>query len=89
MIKNDYHLGYYFFLITILLIGLIITWQLAPNKDLQFLSFVILSMIYATIGIIHHFIDHDLVGKIVIEYILIAILGIAAAFFIFKGGFGI
>ena len=89
MMKKDYHFGYYFFLITILSLGLLLTWRLSPNKDLQMLSFIVLSITYASIGIIHHLIDHDLVGKIVIEYVLIAMLGIAAAFFIFKGGFGI
>lgn len=89
MTKKDYHLGYYFFLITILALGIIAVWLLAPNKDLQMIAFIALSIIYALIGIIHHLIDHDLVGKIVIEYILIAVLGIAAALFIFKGGFGI
>lgn len=89
MIKKDYHLGYYFFLTTVLLIGFLLIWRLSPDKNLQFLVFIILSIVYATVGILHHLIDHDLVGKIVIEYILIALLGIAAAFFIFKGGFGI
>lgn len=89
MSKRDYHLGYYFFLITVLVIGVIITWSLAPNRGMQFLTFSTLSIIYATVGIIHHLLNHDLVGKIVIEYVLVALLGIAAAFFIFKGGFGI
>jgi len=87
--KLKHHLGYYSFLITFLVIGLIITWILSPNKDLQMISFIALSIGYAGIGIIHHLLDHDLVGKIMIEYILVATLGIAAAFFIFKGGFGI
>lgn len=87
--KINHHYGYYFFLITILGLGLLLTWRLSPNKDLQMLSFVALSIVYAVIGIVHHLIDHDLVVKIVIEYILIAALGVAAAFFIFKGGFGI
>lgn len=89
MTKKDYHVGYYFFLITVLAIGLFITWWLGPNKDLQMLSFMVLSVVYACIGIIHHLLNHDLVGKIVVEYILVALLGIAASFFIFKGGIGI
>lgn len=87
--KKDYHIGYYFFLISVLLLGLLVTWKLAPDKNLQMLSFMALSVIYAGIGIVHHLLTHDLVSKIVIEYILVALLGIAAAFFIFKGGFGI
>lgn len=87
--KIHHHFGYYFFLITVLSLGLLLTWRLSPNKDLQMLSFIGLSIAYAVIGIVHHFLEHDLVDKIVIEYILIALLGVAIAFFIFKGGFGI
>jgi hypothetical protein len=47
------------------------------------------SIAYAFVGIFHHVLLHDLVPKIVIEYVLIAAFGVAAAFFIFKGGFGI
>ena len=88
MIKK-HHFGYYFFLITVLVLGLYAVWFLGPDKNLQMLAFVLLSIIYAAIGIIHHLLEHNLVGKIVIEYILVALLGIAASFFIFRGGFGI
>lgn len=88
MTKKDYHLGYYFYLSTILVIGILVTWKLSPNELLQMLTLVILSITYAASGIIHHLLNHDLVGKIVVEYILVALLGMAAAFFIFRGGFG-
>lgn len=88
MIKK-HHFAYYFFLLTVLLMGLIIVWLLSPNKNLQMIAFIALSIAYAGIGIVHHLLEHDLVGKIVIEYFLVALLGIAAAFFIFRGGFGI
>ena len=87
--KKNNHFGYYIFLLTVLILGLFIIWQLSPRRDLQMLCLVLLSIGYAIIGICHHLINHDLVGKIVIEYVLVALLGIAAAFFIFKGGFGI
>lgn len=89
MMSKYNHFGYYFLMSTILIAGLVITWRLGPDKNLQMISFMVLSIIYAAVGIVHHFLDHDLVGKIVIEYILIAGLGMAASFFIFKGGFGI
>ncbi len=88
MIKTNKHFGYYFYLITILVIGLLVTWRLSPNEQYQMISLVIISIIYAGSGIIHHLLNHDLVDKIVIEYVLVALLGIAAAFFIFRGGFG-
>lgn len=89
MSQKENHFAYYFFLITILIIGLIFIWMLGPNKDYQFLALVVLSVGYSAIGIFHHLLNHDLVGKIVIEYVLVALLGIAASFFIFRGGFGI
>lgn len=88
MTKRNYHNWYYFYLTAVLLTGLIIIWLQGPDKNLQMVSIIILSIIYAASGILHHLHSHDLVGKIVIEYVLIALLGIAAAFFIFKGGFG-
>jgi hypothetical protein len=89
MSTRDYHFGYYFFLITVLVMGLFVTWRLGPDKGMQTLAFTIMSIIYAIVGIGHHLKNHDLVGKIMIEYMLVAMLGIAASFFIFKGGFGI
>jgi hypothetical protein len=88
MTKRETHHAYYFFLTTVLLIGLAITWRLGPDKNLQMISLLVLSVSYAAIGILHHLHAHDLVGKIVIEYVLVALLGISASFFIFKGGFG-
>jgi hypothetical protein len=85
---ND-HFAYYFLLITILTSGLLLIWALNPNRNLQMLCVIAVSIIYAVTGTVHHLINHDLVGKIVIEYVLVALLGVAAALFIFKGGFGI
>ncbi len=88
MTKLNDHLLYYVFLIASLVIGTMLILAFSPNKILQMSSVVGLSFVYVLIGIIHHLINHDLVAKIVIEYVLVAALGIAAAFFIFKGGFG-
>ncbi|MBI4098091.1 MAG: hypothetical protein HY426_03550 [Candidatus Levybacteria bacterium] len=82
------HLMYYLFLTGALVGGLILVVTFSPNKSVQMLIVVGISFLYFLIGIMHHLINHDLVAKIVIEYVLIACLGIAAAFFIFKGGFG-
>jgi hypothetical protein len=85
---KDKHIIYYLFLGVVLVLGIYIIYLLSPNKTYQFIALCILSIIYSAVGIIHHLINHDLVGKIVIEYVLVAVLGIAAAFFIFRGGFG-
>ncbi len=87
MKKN--HIAYYFLLSAILLGGLSLVFAVSPDRQVQMMIVVGLGFSYVLIGVIHHLINHDLVAKIVIEYVLIAALGIAAAFFIFKGGFGI
>ena len=88
MTKIKEHLFYYLALIGILLGGFLLIFFSSPNRNLQMIFLIGASICYALLGIVHHLINHDLVGKIVVEYILVAVLGIAAAFFIFKGGFG-
>lgn len=87
MRKN--HIVYYFLLSAILLGGISLIFAASPDRQSQMMIVVGMGFSYVLVGIIHHLINHDLVAKIVIEYVLIAALGIAAAFFIFKGGFGI
>lgn len=87
--RNKNHAAYYFLLSAVLLGGLSLILAVAPDRQSQMMIVVGLGFLYVLVGVIHHLINHDLVAKIVIEYVLIAALGIAAAFFIFKGGFGI
>lgn len=89
MNKHKDHVGYYLALIGLLIGGVILIISLYPRKDLQMIAIIGLSIIYFLLGILHHIRNHDLVLKIVVEYILIAGLGIAAAFFIYRGGIGI
>ncbi len=89
MKSNKSHLWYYLFLVLALTLGLVLIYSFSPNRQAQMSIVIGLSFLYLLIGLIHHLINHDLVAKIVIEYVLVAALGIAAAFFIFKGGFGI
>lgn len=88
MSKIKEHTLYYISLLGLLIGGLALIFFSSPNRGLQMIFLVGLSICYVLIGIIHHLMNHDLVGRIVLEYILIAALGIAAAFFIFRGGFG-
>ena len=41
---------------------------------------------YMILGILHHFVNHELTAKIMVEYILIGALGISIVFFIIVGG---
>jgi len=86
MKQNDF--AYYFFLVIILSAGLSLIYFLSPNKILQMSAAIVLCLIYGLYGILHHYLQHNLVRKIMVEYILIATLGIAISLFIFRGGFG-
>lgn len=55
------------------------------NRQIQMIMVVLAAFIYVIWGLLHHFLNHDLKTKIVIEYILIAGLGISAVFFLLKG----
>ncbi len=86
--KNSDHLLYYTSLVGILALGLILVYSSSPDKSMQMLIVIGMSISYTFLGIVHHLLNHDLATKIVVEYVLIAMLGIAISFFIFKGGFG-
>ena len=86
--KNQDHLLYYASLIGILVLGFILVYSSYPDKNRQMLVVIGMSISYTVLGIVHHLLNHDLATKIVIEYVLIAMLGVAVSFFIFKGGFG-
>ena len=82
------HLAYYISLLIFLVLGIVLMISVSPDRFMQMIILIALSVLYAVIGIIHHLINHDLVFKIMIEYVLIAMLGISIALFIFNGGFG-
>ncbi len=76
------HIGYYASLIVILAFGFLLVSLAFPNRELQILVAAITTFLYVFWGIIHHVINHDLYMKIVVEYVLIGILGLAMIFFI-------
>ncbi|MCL5746909.1 MAG: hypothetical protein M1277_01330 [Patescibacteria group bacterium] len=87
--KINEHVIYYISLIIIFALGLFLISSVLPNKQLEMLYFIILAVIYVVWGILHHFINHELSSKIVVEYTLIATLGVAIMFFLLKGGYGL
>jgi len=87
--KAERHIEYYLALVTILSLGLFLVVVASPNKNLQMLIVFLTTLFYAFFGIFHHMINHDLNSKIILEYFIIAGLGIAAVFFLLKGGLGL
>ena len=80
------HTGYYIGLLAILGFGLFMTFGFSYGARWQMFSILLTAFFYIAWGMLHHFINHDLTLKIVIEYILIGSLGITVAFFLLKGG---
>lgn len=87
--KQNKHIGYYFSLLGLLVLGFLLIYFASPNRQLQMLVFITTTLFYIILGIVHHKVNHDLTAKIVVEYILIGGFGIAVMFFLFKGGFGL
>lgn len=80
------HLGHYISLLIILSLGLFLTLLAAPNIKLQGMIVILTIFFYVSWGILHHYINHELTAKIVVEYVLIGLLGLALLFFTFMGG---
>lgn len=82
------HFGYYVSLFAILFLGFLIAYN-SVDKQFQFLVAVLTAFLYVLWGVVHHTINHELTPTIVVEYTLMAMLGIAFVFFLLKGGFGL
>lgn len=55
------------------------------NRQVQMIVVVLTAFIYIIWGLIHHYLNHDLKTRIVIEYIVVGGLGISVIFFLLKG----
>lgn len=71
------------------MLGLFLIIASSPNRQLQGQFIVAIGICYFIFGVSHHIKNHDMHPKIVVEYALIASLGIACAFFLLKAGFGL
>ncbi|MEX2013234.1 MAG: hypothetical protein WD967_02420 [Candidatus Levyibacteriota bacterium] len=87
MVKKSKHTGHYISLISILGLGFLGLNLAYPNKVLEMEIIILTAIMYVIWGITHHHQNHSLNSKIVIEYILIAALGIAALLFFITGAF--
>ena len=83
--KSKAHGMYYFALFAILSLGMAFTLHVAYSKQVQMVAIVVTAVFYVLFGIVHHKANHDLTAKIVIEYMLIASLGMIVVSFFLKG----
>lgn len=79
------HIFYYTALLLMCLVTVILVKVLSFSQQSQFLVIVVLGFFYALWGILHHMLHHSLRIRIVIEYIIIAMLGVAVIVFVLKG----
>ncbi len=79
------HLYYYISLFAILFLGFFLSFQVKDDRVLQNIIIIITGASYVFWGLIHHFRNHDLSAKIVIEYSLVGCLGLAIIIFLIKG----
>ncbi len=79
------HLFYYIALILMCLLSVLLVKVVNFSKQEQFFIVVFLGFFYAVWGVLHHVLHHNLRPRIFIEYIVIAILGIATTVFVLQG----
>jgi hypothetical protein len=71
------------------MLGIFLFYISTPNRLLEALTVIAVATSYFFMGVIHHVQNHDFHPKIVIEYALIASLGIVCIFFLLKVRLGL
>lgn len=82
--KSKKHMYYYLAAGLIQIVGLLLIMNVGGNRQIQLAYVVLISLFYVGWGILHHKIHHDLHTKIVLEYIVMATLGIALMYFLLQ-----
>jgi hypothetical protein len=74
------HIFHYLSLLAILVAGVIGFWLFSYDRLFQVAVGVAIAVSYVAWGIVHHTIHEDLHASVVIEYILVASLGLVIVF---------
>lgn len=75
------HFGFYIGELFVLVGGFALLLTLNIHLVVELLILIFMLLLYVTLGIFHHRVDHDIKPKIVLEYLLIS--GIIVALFLF------
>jgi len=81
------HHYYYFSQALIMICGVILAMHFRYDIRLTSLVITVMAILYVAWGILHHHFEHNLTLKIVIEYILMAVIGLVVLSFLIKGAF--
>ncbi len=83
--KKNMHLNYYAIESLILGLGFFAVYLLSSSVFAQTIFVVVLLFSYAVMGMIHHYLKHDINIKVVLEYVLISILVFSLFLFVRSG----
>ena len=78
------HLGYYIAFTVVQLLGLVLVLLSAGNKQTQQIAILATTAFYFVFAVAHHYLNHDLTAKIVIEYALMGCLGLSVSLIAFN-----
>ena len=78
------HHIYYVSVLCVQLLGLYLTYLTSFDFRLQMLVVILVTFIYTGWALLHHYVEHDLTSKIVIEYLLMGCFGITIVFFLLR-----
>lgn len=79
------HTVHYLILLGIVLLGFGLLMVFSANKSMQLVSALAIATTYLCYGLLHHWLEHDLTIKIVVEYVLVTLL-VAALLVLIRGG---
>ena len=74
------HIGHYFPIILILLVGVGGFVYFSYDRFVRFILVIALALSYLIWGVAHHYIHKDLSPSIVLEYVAYAVLGVVVVF---------
>ena len=80
------HVGYYISFVIILAGSLYLILQNLSDKVLTIRFVALFAVFYIIWGLLHHMVHHSMTLRIVIEYVVVALLGVAVVFFVLNGG---
>lgn len=85
MVFDRTHILHYSIIFGVLFVGIVSIGVFPVDRSVQLLIGSTLALFYFCYSVLHHYLEHDLTIKIMVEYALVALLVIALFFFI-KGG---
>lgn len=82
--RKKEHLFHFLPLVLVLFFGLFLALKVGYDRQLQMAIILAVAMFYVAWGVLHHLIEHTLVARIVLEYVLVAVLGVTMVLFLIK-----